>query len=528
MLQRCSFSLITLGVLMASVHAEEAKTNRAGPIAQIAHLRLAGSLEEIPFSPIPVFSPAIGTFKTRLEQIRKAAADKDVHGLVLHLDGLQIGYAKMEELRTTIAEFKKSGKKVFAYMESGDAKDFLVACEADRIVMPVSGTLMLVGTRAEIWFYKELFDKLGIHADFLQMGIFKFTPEPYLRTDMSKEAKAQYEIVFDDLYANCYIGSIVRSRKAKKNLTAASLMKMIDEGPYTARQALDLGLIDELVYPGDFQESIRKALGVKEIKLARDYGTEKKKDDLANPFNLLKLLNSANSPAGSNKDCIAILYAVGPIVTGKGGPAFFGNGRVASTTMIEAIRAADKDPKVRAIVLRVDSRGGSALASDLIWHELKRCKKPVVASMSDYAASGGYYICMGAKKVYAQPGTVTGSIGVVGGKLAYGGLFRKVGVNIETVSRGKNSGLLSSMDPFSPSEKKAMDALMQEVYDQFLDRVTENRAAAGNFSTWPRDASGPVRKRWSAVSWTPSVRWTTPSPMPRSWPASQGTPTPTT
>src|SRR5205823_3872929 len=118
----------------------------------------------------------------------------------------------------------------------------------------------------------------------------------------------------------------------------------------------------------------------------------------------------------------------------KGGPALFGASRVASTTMVEAIRAADRDPKVRALVLRVDSRGGSALASDLIWHELKRCKKPVVASMSDYAASGGYYISMGARKVYAQPGTLTGSIGVVGGKLAYGGLYHKVGLTIETLS----------------------------------------------------------------------------------------------
>jgi protease-4 len=147
--------------------------------------------------------------------------------------------------------------------------------------------------------------------------------------------------------------------------------------------------------------------------------------------------------------------------------------------MIEAIREADKDPKVKAIVLRIDSPGGSALASDLIWNELKRCKKPVVASMSDVAASGGYYIAMGAKKVYAQPGTLTGSIGVVGGKLALGGLYDKVGLKTETLSRGKNSGILSSTNPFTDSEKKAMEELMKEVYDQFLDKVQENRAANG-------------------------------------------------
>jgi protease-4 len=479
MWQHCSALLIAFGVLTAPVHAQEANPERAAPITQLAQLRLAGPLEEAPSSPVLVFGPRPATFQTRLERIRKAARDKEVGALVLQFDSLEIGFARMEELRREIAEFKKSGKKVFAYLESGSAKDFLVACEADQICMPVSGALMLVGMRTEVYFYKELLDKLDIRADFLQMGIFKSAVEPYLRTGLSKEAKAQYDLLLDDLYANCYVGSIVRSRKGKKDFTDASVRKLIDEGPFTARQALTLGLIDEVVYHGDFQESVRKALGVKEIKLARDYGNEKAKDDLSNPLNLLKVLNPPPPSVGGNKDRIAILYAVGSIVSGKGGPVFFGGSRVASTTMIEAIREADRDPKVRAIVLRVDSPGGSALASDLIWNELKHCKKPVVASMSDYAASGGYYISMGARKVYAQPGTLTGSIGVFGGKLAFGGLFQKAGVTIESLSRGKNAGLLSLTDAFSPSEKKAMETLMQEVYEQFLDRVTENRAAAG-------------------------------------------------
>src|SRR5207302_5584352 len=176
---------------------------------------------------------------------------------------------------------------------------------------------------------------------------------------------------------------------------------------------------------------------------------------------------------------VAVIYAVGAITTGKGGRGLLSGEIVGSTTMVEAIHQAEEDSSVKAIVLRVDSPGGSALASDLIWNELKRCKKPIVASMSDVAASGGYYISMGAKKVYAQPGTLTGSIGVVGGKLALGGLYDKVGLKTEVLSRGKNAGILSSTNPFTASEKKAMEALMQEVYDQFLDRVQQNRAAAG-------------------------------------------------
>src|SRR5262249_23184059 len=148
---------------------------------------------------------------------------------------------------------------------------------------------------------------------------------------------------------------------------------------------------------------------------------------LSNPFALLKLFSPPKANVGTKPNRIAVIYAVGPIVSGKGGSSLFGGDVVGSTTMIEAIREADKDPKVKAIVMRIDSPGGSALASDLMWNELKRCKKPIVASMSDVAASGGYYIAMGAKKVYAQPGTLTGSIGVVGGKLALGGLYDKIG-----------------------------------------------------------------------------------------------------
>ena len=178
---------------------------------------------------------------------------------------------------------------------------------------------------------------------------------------------------------------------------------------------------------------------------------EKSKDvDLSNPFTLLKqLFATPKTGFRAGKDRIALIYAVGAIVPGKGGKSLFGGDSVGSTTIIEAIRKAEADPKVKAIVLRVDSPGGSALASDLIWRELKQCKKPVIASMSDVAASGGYYISMAARKIYAEPGTLTGSIGVVGGKMAFAGLYDKVGITTETISRGANSGIFSSTHPFS-------------------------------------------------------------------------------
>src|SRR5262249_20186542 len=196
MLLRWSALVLVLTALAGLTHAQDAgKTDK---IPQVAHIRLAGALEETPVAADPLFGGRAENFKTKLERIRKAMNDKNIEGLVLHFDGLRIGHAKMEELRRAIAEFKKSGKKVFAYMDSGDAKDYLVACEADRVGMPASGWLMLVGTRTEIMFYKDLFEKLGIRADFLQFGVFKFAAEPFIRNSMSKEARSQYNLVLGD------------------------------------------------------------------------------------------------------------------------------------------------------------------------------------------------------------------------------------------------------------------------------------------------------------------------------------------
>src|SRR5207249_1969773 len=214
-------------------------------------------------------------------------------------------------------------------------------------------------------------------------------------------------------------------------------------------------------------------------RIVRHYAKHKPDDlDLSNPFAIFKLL-APPKPKVSKKPKVAVIYAVGEIVTGRGSVGLMAESVVGSTTMVEAIREADKDDTVKAIVLRVDSPGGSALASDLIWSELVKCKKPVVASMGDVAASGGYYISMAAKKIYAEPGTLTGSIGVVGGKIVTGGLFNWLGMKTEVISRGANSGLVSSEKPWTESERQVMTRLMQDIYDQFLDKALAGRKKAG-------------------------------------------------
>ncbi len=453
----------------------------------LAHIKLSGSLTEAPPATDPLFGSLTEHFKSKLDRLHKAETDPNVQVVYLQLDGLSVGWGKLDELSRAIAAVRKSGKKVFAYLESGSTKDYLVALACDEICLPESGWLMLTGMRAEVSFYKDLFEKIGVQADMLQMGDFKAAAEPFMRNSMSKPARAQLTRVIDDYFENSLVERIVQAREGKQ-FTAEQVKKLIDEGPYTARGAVKAGLVDRVGYADDYREQLKQALKKQhpeeKVEFVKDYGKKKKEDiDLSNPFAIFKLLATPTKHKSSDNPKIAVIYASGIITTGKSEEGLLGGETIGSTTMIEAIRQAEEDKTVKAIVLRVDSPGGSALASDLIWNELKRSKKPVIASMSDVAASGGYYISMAAQKIYADPGTLTGSIGVVGGKLAIGGTLNKIGIKTEVISRGANSGILSPDKPFSETERKAMTALMKDIYDQFLDKALEGRKKAGRTMT---------------------------------------------
>jgi protease-4 len=478
-------ALCAVVLAVAPARADEPKTEKK--TVRLAHIKLSGSLDEAPPSADPLFGGTSENFKSKLDRIKKARKDANVHALYLQIDNASLGWAKLDEMSRAIADFRKAGKKVYAYLESGSTRDYLLALACDEICAPEPGWLMLTGMRAEVSFYKDLFEKIGVKADMLQMGDFKSAAEPFMRNSMSEPAKKQLTSVIDDYYNHSIVERIVKARTDKK-FTAEQVKKLIDEGPYSARGALKAELIDRVAYADDYKQHLQKALKkdqkADEATLVKDYGKAKKADvDLSNPFALLKLLTTPPKTSTSRNPKIAVIYAVGAITTGKSEEGLFGASTVGSTTMVEAIRQAEEDETVKAIVLRVDSPGGSSLASDLIWNELKRSKKPVIASMSDVAASGGYYISMSAKKIYADPGTLTGSIGVVSGKLAIGGTFNKLGIHTEVISRGANSGILSSERPFSDSERKAMMALMQDVYDQFLDKALEGRHKAGKKMT---------------------------------------------
>ena len=301
--------------------------------------------------------------------------------------------------------------------------------------MPPSGMLDLTGLSASVMFYKDLMEKIGVKAEFVRAGNFKTAVEPYTRNDMSDEARAMTERMLDSLFEQM-TGEVAAGR----GISIQKAERLIDSGPYTAKEALDAGLIDALRYPDELDEAVDKAAG-KDVAYTR----AKRTSQPSNPESLLfgelmkGLFGGGGSSSGSGSDKLALIHAEGIIAPDQAASPFLLGSVVTSSDMVAALDRARRDSTVKAIVIRINSPGGSALASDLIWRAVRRAseKKPVVVSMGDVAASGGYYIAMGADHIVANPGTLTGGIGVFGGKMDLGGLYEKIGVHKQVIQRGK-------------------------------------------------------------------------------------------
>jgi protease-4 len=409
-----------------------------------------------------------------IQRLDEAAADKSIAAVWLRIEDLATGRAKIQELRAAVARVRKAGKPVYAELTSADTGQYLLATSCDQIFMPSSGMLLVPGVRAEVTFYKNLLDKVGLKFDALQMGKYKGAVEPMTRATMSGPLRESMESLVDDAYEDI-VASVAKDRGMKEY----QVKTLIDQGLFTATMAQKAGLIDEVLYADQFEDSLRKRLKADQVEVVTNYKKKQIDTDFSGIGGLMKLMEllSGGKPAEktSTKPRIAVVYAVGPIVEGKSNSDMFGESSMGSRTMIEALQKAANDPKVAAIVLRIDSPGGSATASDLIWREIVRGKKPVVASMGDVAASGGYYIAMSTRKIFAEPCTITGSIGVIGGKLVTQGLYDKLGLNTEVICRGKNSGSLSSSQPFTPDERKAWTAMLEETYHEFVGKAAKGR-----------------------------------------------------
>ena len=442
----------------------------------VAHIEITGGYSEGVSAP-GLFGDVVETLGSGLQRLDKAARDESLDAVILHISDPSIGWAKLNELRVGIQKMRAKGRKVYAWMESADTKGYLIAAACDQIVLPESGMLMLPGLRAEVSFYKNLFDKLSIEPQMLRVGEFKSAAEPYSRSEMSPAFREEMEAILDDYYRQ-----IVETISTGRKLTPEQVKAIIDTGLHTAADAKRLGLIDLVGYEDAIESLIKGDDKTAEVKITKGYGKKKIDTDFSGFTGMAKMMNLMMgvepSTRKSTASKIAVINATGAIMSGASSTdMFFGEQTMGSTTMIKAIRQARDDSTVKAVVLRVDSPGGSALASDLMWHELEALdgKKPFVVSMGDTAASGGYYIAMGADRIFAEPGTLTGSIGVVGGKIAFQKFYEKVGITTSVVMRGKNSGVLSTTTAFSETERTAMQKMLNDIYAQFTTKAATGR-----------------------------------------------------
>lgn len=452
---------------------KDKKGKDAGP--GIALFKLKGSLaDSVGGMPNPLTGSSGDTLRSVQDRIKKAAKDNDVKALVLHMEGFSADWTDQNELRQSLAEFRKTGKKAYCYLETASMGGYLVATACDEITVPPVGGVELPGVRFAMSFYKDAMDKVGLKGDIVPLGDFKAAGEPFSRSKMSDANRKQWDKLADDYY-ELIAETLAHSRKG---YDVAKAKSAIDIAMYTPKTAVEAGLVDKIGYPEDLLNEVKKAAGDEKIAIRKDYGKTKEELDLSNPFALLKMLTPQKEPKPSDKPKVAVIYASGAIESGKSSVGLMGES-MGSTTMVELIKKAAEEPTVKVIVLRVDSPGGSALASDLIWKATVDAKKPIVVSMGAVAASGGYYISCGADKIYAEPGTITGSIGVISMKFVTGGVFEKVGVNTDIVSRGKRSDFMSTERVFTEDERAVMIAMMSDVYDTFLSRVMEGRKKAG-------------------------------------------------
>ncbi|MBA2340684.1 MAG: S49 family peptidase, partial [Pyrinomonadaceae bacterium] len=397
-----------------------------------------------------------------LVQLKKAKVDKRIGGILLEVDFSAAGWAKADELRDAITDFRASGKPIYAYIELGADKEYYIATACDKIFVPPVGDLFIDGLASEAMFYRGSLDKLGIYPDFAQIGKYKNAPDQYTRREMSDAQREVTNAILDDIF-----NRIVTTIASSRHKTPDEVRALIDTAPHRAPKAVEAGLIDGALYREQVESELKKRLNYKD--------DEKLRTVAASDYRRVK----PESLKLNTGERIAVIYASGDINSGSsGGGGPFGDQSIGSDTLVKAVNDARDDKTVRAIVLRVDSPGGSAYASDLIWHAVEEAKKkkPVVVSMSDVAASGGYYIAANANRIIAEPSTITGSIGIYAGKPVLKGFYDWIGVSSEYTLRGKNAGMYRETEPFTPEERAKFEGMIGNFYyNAFLPRVAQGR-----------------------------------------------------
>ncbi|MEW5740007.1 MAG: signal peptide peptidase SppA [Myxococcota bacterium] len=456
---------LTLGFLGIFVLAVLGGDHASIDDAAVLRMKLSGEVPE--FVRTSGFDELFGsppiTVLEHVENLKKAAADKRIKGVLIELEPLLVGYAKVEELRDALTEFKKSGKFVVVYSEYLTEKEYALALAADEIVMPKDSWFEFNGLATDIAHYPGLLEKAGIEVQYFRYGKYKsVSGEQTGRKAFTEPVK---EMINDNL-AVVY-GHLVDAIAAARKLDKAEVERLMDESGLKADWAFEHKLIDRLAYYDEVETTLREKLSLKEdkkvpfVSSGRYRGVSPKEAGLA-----------------EGDHTFALIYSVGLIVAGRGDSGGLGDdGTQGSIPIIRALRKAAEDEDVKAIIFRVDSPGGAGLGCDYVRREIERIreKKPVIVSMSDVAASGGYWVSMDANAIVAQPSTATGSIGIYSVVPSLGGLYDKLALNNETFKKGAHADALIAARLMTEDEAKRFDDDLKRSYDRFVELAAKGR-----------------------------------------------------
>lgn len=452
------FSLIALFILIGVISAISEKEKFVVKDNSILHLKLNKPISEQevenPFEELGTIggpSSSIGLMKLK-EAINNAASDEKIKGIYLDVQVFMGGMASLEEVRNALLEFKDSGKFIVAYAEFYSEGAYYLASVADKVILHTEGEVEINGLNANVTFFKGMFDKFGIEPQIFRVGEFKSAVEPFIRKDLSEENELQLKELLGSIN-----GTMLTSIANSRNLTFEEVEDISNQMKVRkAEDALSLKLVDYLMYEDEVLDLLNQQAGVDEAELV-----------------VYQKYKTTYSDYKSTTNKIAVIVASGDIVMGKGD-----ENSVGSTKFAKLIREARLDESIKAIVLRINSPGGAYLASDVMWREIKLATeaKPVIASMSDYAASGGYYLAMPCDTIVAQPNTITGSIGIFGMLFNFSELLEdRIGITHDEVSTGEYSGILTVTRSLTDAEKSIFQSSVERNYETFVSKAAEGR-----------------------------------------------------
>ena len=454
-----SIVIVFIGVF-AIAYAVGKKSEKPATIADGSTLvlRLEGEIPERP--PIdydlPVFqNKAPLTVANVWAELRKAAVDSRIKAVVLEPSGLEVGWGKLQEFHADLENFKKSGKPLYAYLKSPDARDYYLATAASRIYIEPEDLLNLKGMRFELMYFRHTLDKLGVQVDVEHAGKYKDFGDMFTRSSMSPETREVLTSVLDDVY-----GNLIQTIAAGRKKSPEEMRATIDEGPFLSAQALAKGLVDSVRFEDEMYGELKTALKGGDIHkvAARDY------------------VRAVVPGAGlDGKHHIAFITTEGDIT--RGDPDNGSENGIESEHVTRLLNRVQNDSSIEAVIVRINSPGGETTASDELWRAMNQLsrKKPMVISMSDDAASGGYFMAMTGDPLVAYPGTLTGSIGVVFGKPNLHGLYDKLGIDKEILSRGKFARIDSDYEPLNEEERQKLREGIDDEYRAFVTKVAQAR-----------------------------------------------------